>query len=383
MTSQARAARAIDPARLEALLLESLQHYSPSYAEGPATRVFAAALEPDALKAAGLHVQWQQVGELEEERHNLIVTLGPQPPAILWVGHVDTVVVTEETMLRPRVEGDLVYALGAADMKSGCAAACEAIIALARSGVPLVRGVALALVVGEEEYGDGCEAMLEAVSAPLTIIGEPTGLRPCADHFAYLEALLKTQGARVHAALPELGSNAIHAMLSWLTHLMEAATTQDARGMTFNPRSITGGGPMFIVPERCEAIVDVHLPPEVAREAADHLIGCAKHKAQLAHQGCQLDWQEAFWAAGYSAPTDSPLLHPVREAFEVCQRPFQLDAFRSHSDASRLWQAGTLPIVCGPGALEVAHTPEEHVSLAQTLDAARLYLAMFVAAACS
>ena len=132
----------------------------------------------------------------------------------------------------------------------------------------------------------------------------------------------------------------------------------------------------------------IHLPRDARsqrqrRMLTDHLIGCAKHKAQLAHQGCQLDWEEAFWAAGYSAPTDSPLLHPVREAFEVCQRPFQLDAFRSHSDASRLWRAGTLPIVCGPGALEVAHTPEEHVSLTQTLDAARLYLAMFVAAAAS
>jgi len=39
-------------------------------------------------------------------------------------------------------------------------------------------------------------------------------------------------------------------------------------------------------------------------------------------------------------------------------------------------QAGALAVVCGPGRLEMAHSPEEQVSLSQVELAARFYAAL-------
>jgi hypothetical protein len=37
--------------------------------------------------------------------------------------------------------------------------------------------------------------------APLTIIGEPTGLVPCTAHYGYLECRLLSEGLRSHAGM--------------------------------------------------------------------------------------------------------------------------------------------------------------------------------------
>jgi len=201
----------LDYPRLRGLLLDAVRVYSPSYAETPAAQVFAACLE-----GAGLAVERLPVPSSQGHgpRCNLLVRLGPQPPAMLWVGHIDTIEAVHG-FSAPRVEGDVLRGLGAADMKSGCAAMVEAAIALHLSGLPLTRGLCLGLVVGEEEYGDGSLALINTVRAPLVIVGEPTDLLPCVSHNGYLECQLTAQGSRAHAAVPEYGANAIHAMLIW------------------------------------------------------------------------------------------------------------------------------------------------------------------------
>jgi hypothetical protein len=53
--------------------------------------------------------------------------------------------------------------------------------------------------------------------------------------------------------------------------------------------------------------------------------------------------------------------------------PISFDAFRSHSDGNLFFEAGVKPLILGPGALEVAHTPDEHTPFAQVLAAAKIY----------
>jgi acetylornithine deacetylase len=69
-------------------------------------------------------------------------------------------------------------------------------------------------------------------------------------------------------------------------------------------------------------------------------------------------------------------LLPLHRAFDVTGTPWEPAAFRSHSDGSLFHLKGSLPVICGPGRLEVAHTRHEHVSLQETQQAARLYAAM-------
>lgn len=370
----------LDPAGLRTLLTDALAVYSPSYEEQPALRVFA-----ERLGQAGLPVTWQPVpaprsaaldGDGPGQRANLLVRLGPQPPAMLWVGHVDTIEAVTP-FGPPRLDGDRLHGLGAADMKSGCAAMVEAAIALHRSGAELARGLCLALVVGEEEYGDGVLALMETVRAPLTVVGEPTDLLPCVAHNGYLECQLTVQGSRAHAAVPEVGANAIHAMLAWIMALFDQFQEAPLAGqVALNPREIQGGSTLFVVPAECRAMVDLHWRPGIDRQLVLEAIERARKAAGVSHPLCGLASVVTFSSMGYENPPADPRLAPFWRACEVTGIRPAPAVFRSHSDAAVIQRVGSLVVVCGPGRLEMAHSPEEWVSLEQVEKAARLYAAL-------
>ncbi|MCB9506725.1 MAG: M20/M25/M40 family metallo-hydrolase [Myxococcales bacterium] len=373
--------RHIDRRRLLTLLEDTVSVYSPSHAEGPVVDVFADAAAAGGLRFERISVLDSEGDEPDPPRHNLVIRIGEGPPLLTWIGHTDTVVLIEEHQLFAEVRDGCLWGLGSADMKSGCAAAVEAALALQASGIPLRGQIVVALVVGEEEYGDGCAALPDDLLAPLVVVGEPTDLRPCLRHFTYEEIHLATRGARAHAALPEHGSNAIHAMLSWALGVLEGTGRVDwPEPVAINPRTIRGGDTMFAIAEACAAELDAHLPPgtdvarvrEIVQQAADETAG--------SHRGCEYSWEPVFSAAGYSL--DEPtVVAPVRAAFERLGETWDPADFRSHSDAAALFARGCSPVVCGPGSLSVAHTVREHVPLEQLYRAAELYAAMFVAAA--
>lgn len=382
MTPFASVKAHIVPDRLLRLLEDAVATYGPSYAESAAVDVFA-----NALEEAGLAVQRQPVlnadGEPSEpERFNLIVRLGPQPPALTWVGHTDTVVLVDEEQLIPEVRDGALYGLGAADMKGACAAAVEAFIALSHSGVALKKGVALALVVGEEEYGDGCAALPDTVLGPLAIVGEPTSLKPCLRHFTYEEMKLRARGTRAHAALPEHGANAIHAMLGWATRVIDATFTAQWPGpVALNPRTIRGGDTMFAIAEACSAEVDAHLPPGVDVDAVRAIVEETAQATMRDHVDVTCTWETVFSAPGYAIDEDDERIDAARDGFALVEEVWEPSDFRSHSDAVALFERGVAPVVCGPGDLAVAHTADEHIPLDELQRAAVLYAAMLTAAA--
>lgn len=362
----------LDYQRLRTLLVDAVAVYSPSYAEGPVVAVFAAHLE-----RAGLTVERQPVPAPDGTlRSNLIVRLGPQPPTMLWVGHLDTVEAVHG-FPPPRLEGDTLHGLGSADMKSGCAAMVEAVVALHQSGAALAQGLCLALVVGEEEYGDGALALVAMVQAPLVVVSEPTDMLPCISHNGYLECQLTVQGSRAHAAVPELGANAIHGMLTWVLAIYDGFLAPGlAEAVVANPREIQGGSTMFVVPAACTALVDVHWRPEVPPEAVYGAIEQARVKALNNHPLCGLTSVATFSSMGYRNRPEDPILEPFWRAFRTTGLPAEPSTFRSHSDAGVFHRAGCLTVVCGPGRLEFAHAPEEQVSLTQVEQAAHFYAAL-------
>ena len=75
--------RKIDDRRLRSRLIDMLNIYSPSGKEEDVQLY----LEKE-LHRAGLAVRRQVV---EEDRYNLIVTMGSEAPPLFFVGHVDTI----------------------------------------------------------------------------------------------------------------------------------------------------------------------------------------------------------------------------------------------------------------------------------------------------
>src|SRR6516164_5252499 len=172
---------AISHERLRRTLLDILDIYSPSGKEEDIQLYLE-----ELLADGGFSVQRQEV---EEDRYNLIVTMGNGEPRLFLAGHVDTVPAWDLEDFGAQEEDGIIRGLGSADMKGGCAAMVEAWLAMASALEPSERPpVGLLLAVGEEENGDGSTTFLDSCRPQWVIIGEPTGLAACFAHYGYLEA---------------------------------------------------------------------------------------------------------------------------------------------------------------------------------------------------
>jgi len=360
---------AIDPQRLQATLLKLLDIYSPSGKEEDVQLYLE-----ELLSRAGFQVTRQEV---EEDRYNLLATMGTGEPELYLVGHVDTVPAWDLEEFGGRETDGIVHGLGSADMKGGCAAMVEAWLALATLPEKARPPVGLLLVVGEEENGDGSARFLESCRAPWAVIGEPTGLAACFAHYGYLEAGFVTHGVKSHSSLPELGHNAVESMLRVLLQLgRNPLFNRERSEIVYSIREMRSSQKGFVVPDRCEAWIDLHLPPDRDPAAVERAIRSAVAEAYAHVPDLEINLAFEFAAPGYDLGTENRLAPVLDEVYRRLGLPLKFDAFRSHSDGNLFFAAGCRPLILGPGGLEISHTPEERVDFAEVLAAARIYAAL-------
>ena len=322
------------------------------------------------LKRHGLPVARQPV---DDNRDNLVVAPQGAELQLALIGHVDTVAAFDLDHYGYEEHGDQILGLGTADMKGGCAAMVEAYLNLwERRGPGLP--VALALVVGEEEEGDGARRLVKDFHFPWAVIGEPTDLRPCLGHYGYLEIQLSTRGRRMHASLANQGHNAVEGMLRLLLKVSRYLE-EERPEFVYNIRDLFSSRAGFVVPDRCEAWLDVHLPPsaqigEITLEL-DELL--ARERRENPNLDATLRF--AMIHAGYEIPEKGAVMDALKSVYNRRGLSMEgLQSFRSHSDANELWAAGVKPLLLGPGQLEKAHAPDESVSFPQVCLSAELYL---------
>jgi acetylornithine deacetylase len=354
----------IDRERLFNLFAGMVDIYSPSGKEEEVTDYLASA-----VRAGGLPVVEQEV---DGSRRNLLVCGDGESPTTLFLGHVDTVPAfdIERSGFSAADDGEC-SGLGTADMKGGCAAMVEAFLTFC-PGRPLPGGVALALVVGEEENGDGTQALLEEFSFREAIVAEPTGLRPCLSHYGYVEVMLRAFGYRRHAAMSGRETNAIRAMLRLLLRIEDRVEAEEEPSI-LNVRDLHSSESGFAVPDRCSATVDVHLRPEVSAGRYGEDLCRFADDILAASRASRHEIEVATVAEGYRADPGGRLATSLRRVLEDSAVGWHPDAFRSHSDANLLYEQGCAPIVMGPGQLAKAHTLDESVPFEQVAQASQLY----------
>lgn len=362
--------KAINRERLRSTFLDLLEIYSPSGKEEDIQLYLE-----ELLTAAGFRVERQVV---EEDRYNLRITMGNGDPQLYLVGHVDTVPAWDLETFGAKEESDVIYGLGSADMKGGCAAMLEAWLAMAEALPPGERPSAgLLLVVGEEENGDGSAAFLENNRPPLVVIGEPTGLAACFAHYGYLEAGFVTHGQRSHSSLPELGHNAVESMLRVLLHMGKSPLFDRKHSeIVYSIREMSSSRRGFVVPDRCEAWIDLHLPPGMDPVSFQEDINRIVAQADRHVPGLDVKVNYSFASPGYNLGDEPGLKQVLENACKELGLALRLDAFRSHSDGNLFYAAGVRPLILGPGLLETAHTPEEQVVFEEVAAAAHLYAAL-------
>ncbi len=353
----------IQPQRLLQLLHRMIDIYSPSGKEEELLNYLHGY-----FKKHRLPVRRQM---LEDSRYNLILAPPEVDIELALMGHVDTVSAYDLEEIGYSQEDGHLYGLGAADMKGGCAALIEAWLHQWESGRHQWP-VALILVVGEEEKGDGAVRLLEEYHFPWAIIAEPTRLMPCLAHYGYIEMQLTARGKRRHASLAKGRINPVESLLKTLLSLTHHLNTRRPEAVC-NIRDLLTSQSGFAVPEWCQCWLDLHLPPHAPTGAI-----CAELEEIAAAPPAEKHrslTEVRFHTIqdGYDLPEKGAVVEALQKVYAQRAIPWQPTAFPSHSDANLLWARGIKPILLGPGSLAEAHTPDESIDRHEVVAAAEIY----------
>ncbi|NUP08683.1 MAG: succinyl-diaminopimelate desuccinylase [Polyangiaceae bacterium] len=286
------------------------------------------------------------------------VTRGTGGPKIALVGHLD--VVRTEHDGPPRVEGDLVYGAGAADMKSGLAVMIDL---FEHHYQRFARNVDLTFVFYSKEEGPFADNELGPVldkdpelrHVDLAVCLEPSDNKLSLGASGSIHARVVFEGRTAHSARPWQGENAIHkagTFLGELGRLQPREVTLDGLvyRSVFSVTMATGGRGRNIVPDRFELNLNHRFSPDrsIAQAQADVLALVGGH--------AKVEWLDLSPAAPPFAA--HPLVRALERAGVVAVEPKQ-----AWTDVARFASIGVPAVNFGPGDNAQAHQRNEYTSI--------------------
>lgn len=317
---------------------------------------------------------------------NVIAWIGPQPNGdrrgLVLSGHMDVVPAEEEGWRSPPFtltdEDDRWVGRGACDMKGFVALAANlaAEASTERWRAPLVLVFTYDEEVGTLGAKRLTETFPEAAALPRNaIIGEPTSLTVARAHKGHFKMRITLRGVAAHSGYPHLGVNAIEpggrvtVALSQLRRELEAELAPNRElfpeipYVPLNVGTIHGGSAINVVADRCVVEMGARPLPGIASEELIERVQRAVRQAASPFEP-QIELL-----------SDSPalLLDEAAPIHRYLCRQTGQSAGASVSfatDAGWLQRLGMDCAIFGPGSIEVAHKPNEHLPK-QQLAAAR------------
>lgn len=219
------------------------------------------------LNQHGLTAEFQST--CVEKRPNVLARIENGPgPTLLLNGHVDTVLAAHNWSCDPwagQRDGNRFYGLGAADMKSGVAAAMLAARALAHN-LDMWHGTVLfSSVVDEEAYSIGAHALVDAqLQADYCVVTEPSWDRPCLGGVGKVLIRGDVTGKAAHGSLPHEGINAGVEAARLLAQLDTMKLGQHPRlHATQAMLSFHSGSEQYVItiPEKARFTINRHIVP--------------------------------------------------------------------------------------------------------------------------
>jgi succinyl-diaminopimelate desuccinylase len=275
---------------------------------------------------------------------------------ILLAGHLDTVPIADNVPARR--DGDTLHGCGTTDMKSGDAM----LLHLAATLPEPARDLTLVFYECEEvDYDRNGLTRIQAehpawLAADLAILGEPTNGNVEAGCQGTVSASVTVRGRRAHSARSWLGDNAIHRARAILDRLAAwDARTVDIDGCRYreglNAVGITGGVAGNVIPDECTVRVNFRFAPDRSVDQAVDVL-----RELFADLEVTVLDSAAGALPGLSAPAAAEF---VAAAGGRAQAKF------GWTDVARFAALGIPAVNYGPGDPSLAHTREEHVSMAQ------------------
>lgn len=332
-----------------------------------------------------------EVVEIGENRANVIGVIkgtGEQK-ALLFNGHLDTVPPGDVEWEHGPYSGDVVdgkiFGRGSADMKGGLAGMIMAAKAIKQAGVELKGDLIISGVAGEETDSVGAFDFLNKGglnNVGSIVIGEPSscGINVAEKGAFWVE--ITTYGQTAHGAFPHRGKNAIAFMNTIINRLLNYQFKYEENVLlgfpTMNISTINGGVKTNVVPDKCSITIDMRTVPGMKHEDI-----IKDFEAIIEELKGEIDGFEAAVKIQNNRPAvETELDHPfVKMAQDVIKEEFakvvEPKGVNFYTDAAVFLPATKLPaIYYGPGDADMAHQPNEHISIDSLLEAVQFYAGM-------
>jgi succinyl-diaminopimelate desuccinylase len=318
------------------------------------------------------------------EKPNLIFTSHDgQKGDLLLHGHMDTVPIgppeswSHDPFASEIVDGKL-YGRGSCDMKGPVAALAETMILYTeeRHTKPLVF-----LATSDEETGcHGAEVVansgkLDGIS--FGVCAEPTSLQVLVGEKGIFWTTIISQGKSAHGSRPEEGINAIQGCIEAISLMTGEPFPYEPHeflgGPTLNVGVIEGGIKVNVVPDRCEARLDMRL---AKGQTPEILLKEMQSRLEDGGLSDRVQVEMIHGKPPVLTPVDSKIVSIAQNAVENAtgDRP-SLGTATYGTDCSILQPAvGILNIICGPGSIEQAHQPNEYIELDELYKSVDVYM---------
>ncbi len=342
----------------------------------------------------GLHVQI--VGENPRRPNVILSTAAAGETGLIILGHLDTVPAGDESRWTyPPFSGTIaeerIYGRGAVDTKGGMTAALYALAELARTDGALESGRAQLVCVPDEESGaTGAlgikflhrEGLLNGLGAIYAYSGDQITL----GHRGLVRYRLTCSGEAIHTGSMDwqdgkAGANAVTGMAALLleceqftTEYSSARYFEDFRTVITPGTMIKGGISVNIVPDYCEALVDVRLTPEYDLTRMDALFQQLIAKVSRNRPKLKLQSELLNYAPAAISDENALVVTALEYALQRVKDKTPERVVAGPANEGYLIIERGIPTICGFGPTgENAHAVDEYVEIKSLVDTAGIF----------
>lgn len=350
---------------------------------------------------------------------NVIATIGEGQPSLIFCGHIDVVPAGDPSHWSTHpYDGEItkgkIVGRGATDQKGGVAAMLMALDVVREFQDEIKGTISVASVSDEEALGPGGTIWLlqnKKLFGKACLITEPTGRLNGSYNIVAGERgtcwlRISAHGKAAHGSMPMLGKNAIKMLTRFLPKLriLETAAVkvpEDAKKLvengkkelakiaerqkvpthsltqilnhyTINIGTIGGGIKTNVVPEDCEAELDIRVPPGGHPNGVEELVRSVLPP--------DLTYEVINRTMPSYTPAENPLVRVVQQhAYKILSYRPSAMYMAATSDAHYFRELLGIPTVTfGPGYLDLAHAYNEFVYVKDLVNMATIYANIMV-----
>jgi acetylornithine deacetylase ArgE len=328
----------------------------------------------DFLEDLGFRTTLQVV---EPGRANVVGKIGESTePGLVLSGHIDVVLAGDPDLWKvsgpfdPVVKDGYLFGRGACDMKGPDA--CMLKVAQDYAKEDFKKQLTLVFTAGEDTGGWFVNNVLDdelvtPAEAQYCVIGEPSLMEVISVHKGSGSADILIHGRAAHSSKPELGINANQKAADFLYELRELQEGLDKErhpllgSTTVECTLMEGGFKVNIVPDQAKLTINYrlipsHKNPEVSKRWFTSIIEKLSKNDP--------DFRAELTRHSVSPPLDVPLDSEIVTTLEDILGTEPVGA-PYYTEAVSYTSVGIPAVICGPGSIDQAHTPDEYISLEQ------------------